>query len=124
MLFERGCFAEMAADEGYPAARERDGVTLIRDMSCREGDESKDRASHLLDVVTPSRASAALRPMVVFAQGGGPNAGAKDDETQVETNLAIALAQHGDLVRTSVTDWFRTCVPSDAAAVAVFSATH
>ena len=52
-----GYFAEMAADEGYPAAREPDGVTLIRDISCREGDESKDRAAYLLDVVTPSQAA-------------------------------------------------------------------
>lgn len=97
-LFERGYFAEMAADEGYPAPREPDGVTLIRDISYREGVDSKDRGAYLLDVVTSSQASAVLRPMVVFAHGGGLNAGAKDDETQVNTNLAIALAQRGYLV--------------------------
>lgn len=97
-LFERGDFADMAADEGYPAAREPDGVPLIRDISYRKGAESKDRAAYLLDVVTSTQTGAAPRPMVVFAHGGGLNAGAKDDETQVNTNLAIALAQRGYLV--------------------------
>ena len=97
-LFERGYFAEMAADEGYPSPRRTEGVTLIRDITYREGGESKDRAASLLDIVTSSKASAGLRPMVVFVHGGGLNAGAKDDETQVNTNLAIALAQRGYLV--------------------------
>lgn len=97
-LFERGDFADMAADEGYPAAREPDGVTLIRDISYRKGAESKYRAAYLLDVVTSTQTGAAPRPMVVFAHGDGLNAGAKDDETQVNTNLAIALAQRGYLV--------------------------
>jgi arylformamidase len=43
-------------------------------------------------------ASASLRPIVVFVHGGGLNAGAKDDETGVNTNMAIALARHGYLV--------------------------
>lgn len=97
-LFERGYFAEMAADEGYAAPRAPDGVRVIRDIAYRDGTASGDPGAWLLDAVGPSHASETLRPIVVFAHGGGLNAGAKDDETGVNTNMAIALAQHGYLV--------------------------
>jgi len=97
-LFERGYFAEMAAEEGYPAPRAPAGVHLIRDIAYRDTAAAEDRSAFLLDVVAPSPASEVPRPIVVFAHGGGLNAGAKDDETQVNSNLAIALAQHGYLV--------------------------
>jgi acetyl esterase/lipase len=97
-LFERGYFAEMAVDEGYPAPRVPDGVRRIVDIAYRDTAAARDRRAWLLDVVAPSAASESPRPIVVFAHGGGLNAGAKDDETQVNSNLAIALAQHGYLV--------------------------
>lgn len=97
-LFERGYFAEMAVDEGYPAPRVPDGVRRIVDIAYRDTAAARDRRAWLLDVVAPSDASNSLRPIVVFAHGGGLNAGAKDDETQVNSNLAIALAQQGYLV--------------------------
>ncbi len=97
-LFERGYFAEMAAEEGYPAPRAPDGVRLSRDLAYRDAGMAKDPSAFLLDVVAPSVASESPRPIVVFAHGGGLNAGAKDDETQVNSNLAIALAQRGYLV--------------------------
>lgn len=97
-LFERGYFAEMAADEGYAAPRAPDGVRVIRDIAYRDGTAAGDPGAWLLDAVAPLHASGPLRPIVVFAHGGGLNAGAKDDETGVNTNMAIALAQHGHLV--------------------------
>jgi acetyl esterase/lipase len=88
----------MAVDEGYPAPRVPDGVRRIVDIAYRDTAAARDRRAWLLDVVAPSDASNSLRPIVVFAHGGGLNAGAKDDETQVNSNLAIALAQQGYLV--------------------------
>jgi acetyl esterase/lipase len=97
-LFERGYFSEMAADEGYALPRAPHGVRLIRDIAYRDAATTRDPSAFLLDVVAPSVASESPRPIVVFAHGGGLNAGAKDDETQVNSNLAIALAQRGYLV--------------------------
>jgi acetyl esterase/lipase len=97
-LFERGYFAEMAADEGYASPRAPDGVRLIRDIAYRDIPAAADRSAFLLDVVAPSVTSGARYPILVFAHGGGLNAGAKDDETHVNTNLAIALARQGFLV--------------------------
>jgi acetyl esterase/lipase len=97
-LFERGYFAEMAAEEGYAVPRAPDGVHLIRDIAYRDSGATNDPSAFRLDVVAPSVESDLPRPIVVFAHGGGLNAGAKDDETNVNANLAIALAQHGYLV--------------------------
>lgn len=97
-LFERGYFAEMAADEGYPALRASDGVRVSRDITYWNAGTTKGQRAFMLDVVAPTAESQSPRPIVVFAHGGGLNAGAKDDETHVNANLAIALAQRGYLV--------------------------
>lgn len=95
-LFERGYFAEMAID-GRAPMRMADGLRVDTDLRYRRGTPARDDRAHLLDVYAPA-AGAGPWPLVVYAHGGGLNAGAKDDETQVNRNFAIALAGRGFVV--------------------------
>jgi acetyl esterase/lipase len=81
-LFKRGYVAEMAV-EGTPVALAADGLRVRTDLRHRPGGLARDDSAHRLDV---------------YAHGGGLNTGAKDDETQVNRNFAIALARLGFVV--------------------------
>lgn len=96
-MFERGYFAEMSAVEGTPPARSADGLRVLTDQRYRPAGQARDPRAHLLDVYAPAT-GAGPWPLVVYAHGGGLNAGAKDDETQVNRNFAIALARRGFVV--------------------------
>lgn len=96
-LFERGYFAEMQAVEGRPAARSTEGLSVLVDQRYQAPGLSRDDLAHRLDVYAPA-SGAGPRPLLIYAHGGGLNAGAKDDETQVNRNFAIALARLGFVV--------------------------
>lgn len=95
--FERGYFAEMSAPEGRPTLRSADGVRVLEDRRYRPPGAAQDARAHRLDVYAPTGPGGPW-PLVIYAHGGGLNAGDKDDETRVNRNLAIALAQRGFVV--------------------------
>lgn len=96
-LFERGYFAEMSAVEGRPAERRADGLRVLADLRYRPPGLARDPGAHRLDAYLPASGSGPW-PLVVYAHGGGLNAGAKDDGTRVNRNIAIAIAQRGFVV--------------------------
>lgn len=96
-LFERGYFAEMRAVEGRPSPRSAEGLRILLDQRYRPPGLSRDDLAHRLDAYAPG-SGAGPWPLLVYAHGGGLNAGAKDDETEVNRNFAIALARLGFVV--------------------------
>ena len=96
-LFERGYFAEMQAVEGRPAPSSSEGLRVLVDQRYRPPGLSQDDLAHRLDVYMPLSGTGRW-PLVIYAHGGGLNAGAKDDETQVNRNFSIALARLGYVV--------------------------
>lgn len=83
--------------EGRPAPRSADGLRVLADMRYRPPGLARDAGAHRLDACVPTSGTGPW-PLVVYAHGGGLNAGDKDDETRVNRNLAIAIAQRGFVV--------------------------
>lgn len=96
-LFERGYFAEMMAIDGRPELRNADGLRVLVNLRYRPRSFASDERAHLLDAYVPASGTGPW-PMIVYAHGGGLNAGDKDDETRVNRNMSIALANRGFVV--------------------------
>lgn len=96
-VFERGYFAEMAAENGYPAARSAATVEVHKDLVYWANGDDKDPRAHVLDVYRKRDGAGAGRalPVILWVHGGGLNAGDKDDETRVNANMSIAFADEG-----------------------------
>jgi hypothetical protein len=87
----------MSAVEGRPARRIADGLRVLADLRYRPPGLARDAGAHLLDAYVPASGTGPW-PLVVYAHGGGLSAGDKDDETRVNRNISIALAQRGFVV--------------------------
>lgn len=99
-VFERGYFAEMGAQNGYPVARSAVAVHVHRDLTYWTTGFKNDPKAHLLDVYHQRKVThlGEAQPVLLWVHGGGLNAGDKDDETRVNANISIAFAEQGFVV--------------------------